>query len=42
MNDRPAWTFDDFEVDLRAWRLSQGGHPVTVAPEAVVLLAVTE
>ncbi len=39
MNDRPIWVFDDYEVDLRAWRLSKGGRPVAIEPKGLALLA---
>jgi TolB-like protein/DNA-binding winged helix-turn-helix (wHTH) protein/Tfp pilus assembly protein PilF len=39
MRERPVWVFDDFEVDLAAWRLLRGGQPVAIEPKALALLA---
>lgn len=39
MNERQTWVFDDFELDLRAWRLSRGGRTLPLEPKAVALLA---
>ena len=39
MPDQKAWLFDDFEVDLRAWRLSKAGVPIGLEPKALELLA---
>ena len=39
MDDRPAWVFDDFELDLRAWRLTRAGAPIPLEPKALAVLA---
>ena len=39
MNERQTWVFDDFELDLRAWRLSRGSRPLPLEPKALALLA---
>jgi TolB-like protein/DNA-binding winged helix-turn-helix (wHTH) protein/tetratricopeptide (TPR) repeat protein len=39
MSHRPVWVFDDFELDVRAWRLSRAGRPLPVEPKGLALLA---
>jgi TolB-like protein/DNA-binding winged helix-turn-helix (wHTH) protein/Tfp pilus assembly protein PilF len=39
MEDRQAWVFDDFELDLRTWRLTRGGTPIALEPKALEVLA---
>jgi TolB-like protein/DNA-binding winged helix-turn-helix (wHTH) protein/Tfp pilus assembly protein PilF len=39
MNQRPVWVFDDFELDVLAWRLSRAGRPVPIEPKGLALLA---
>jgi TolB-like protein/DNA-binding winged helix-turn-helix (wHTH) protein len=38
MSDRLVWVFDDFELDLRAWRLSRAGRALPLEPKALALL----
>ena len=39
MHERPVWHFDEFEVDLPAWRLVRAGRQVPLEPKALALLA---
>jgi TolB-like protein/DNA-binding winged helix-turn-helix (wHTH) protein/Tfp pilus assembly protein PilF len=39
MSHRPVWVFDDFELDVRAWRLTRAGRPLPVEPKGLALLA---
>lgn len=39
MTERQTWVFDDFELDLRAWRLTRAGRTLPLEPKAVALLA---
>jgi TolB-like protein/DNA-binding winged helix-turn-helix (wHTH) protein/Tfp pilus assembly protein PilF len=37
--EHDVWVFDDFELDLGAWRLTRAGRPVQLEPKALAVLA---
>ncbi|HUL75186.1 MAG TPA: winged helix-turn-helix domain-containing protein [Vicinamibacterales bacterium] len=39
MREHDVWVFDDFELDLTAWRLTRAGRPVLIEPKALAVLA---
>ena len=39
MRDTTVYLFDEFELDLGAWRLSRAGTPVALEPRAIEVLA---